>query len=368
MNKHVVLKRRIAIRGWRVVGYVSKADKRKELEPILERARETGGTDADDVARHLLFESSRKVVAQRLLRIGRVLNLLEENGRKYRLTADGERAIDTGNVFVPEHGAWTVWVSEDPLLPSPVLRIDAWEELDALTESRNRRDAEKKRSFEPLPDIIREVQETEVTPPASGDGVAVRVGELEENVEAVSSGESLNLIWSVHERRLRLQGKWDNKTVDFELEAPETPPDELWEALLAGEGLLNDWERHALRVSFAETTESERESMSRDLEIPKPSVPRFGEFEPLTVPEIAIAARSRDDARDWSAWRLRTRIRDFATSERYDEWRKEAAAPFVEHRPELPARAELAAEEWANAGDRPAPRAWHLVAAEDWRL
>ena len=53
MNKHVVLKRRIAIQGWRVIGCISKAGKRKELEPILERARETGGTNAEDVAKHL---------------------------------------------------------------------------------------------------------------------------------------------------------------------------------------------------------------------------------------------------------------------------------------------------------------------------
>ena len=64
----------------------------------------------------------------------------------------------------------------------------------------------------------------------------------------------------------------------------------------------------------------------------------------------------------------RSRTRDFDTSERYDEWRKEAAAPFVEHRPELSVRAELAAEEWKNVGDRPALQAWLLVAAEDRRL
>ena len=364
MNKHVVLKRRIAIQGWRTIGCISKVGKRKELEPILERARETGGTNAEDVAKHLFFKSSRTVIAERLLRIGAAYELLERNSGKYTLTVDGEKAIDTGNVFVPEHGAWTVWVSEDPLLPSPVLRIDA------LAESRNRRDEEEERSFERLPEVIRRVQKTEVTPPASGDGIAVRVDELEEKVEAVASGESLSAIWSVHERQLRLQGKWDNETVDFDLETPKTPPGEVWEALLDSEGLSNDWDRqrHALRVSFAETTVSEQESMSRDLEFPKPTMPRLGDFEPLTVPGIAITARSREDAREWAAMRLRTRIRDFATSKRYDEWSKEAAAPFVEHRPELPVRAELAATEWGDAVGKPAPRAWHLIAAEDWWL
>ena len=375
MNEHVVLKRRIAIRGWRVVGRVARAGRRKELEPVLRRAREkreTGGTDAGDVAEHLLCERrSRKVVADRLLRIGKEFGLLRENRRRYTLTEDGERAIATGKVFVPEHGAWTVWVSEDPLLPSPVLRIEAWnDEPDAFTENRKRRDEEEERPFEPLPDILREVQGTEIMPPASGDGTAVRIDDLEEQAEAVCADESLSLTWNVQERRLRVQGELDAKKVDSELDASEDIPCDIWDALLDGEGLLNHWDRQrdALRVSFGETTESERESMSRDLEFRTPSVSRFGEFEPLEVGGIAIAAHSRDDAREWAAWRLSTRIRDFATSERYDEWKEEAAAPFAEHRPELPTRAELAMFEWGSAAGRPAPRAWFLIAAEDWGL
>lgn len=374
MNEHMVLKRRIAIQGWRVVGLVARADRRKELEPVLLRAREkheTGGTDAGDVAEHLLFERrSRKVVASRLLRIGTALGLLEENKRRYALTEDGERAIAAGKVFVPEHDAWTVWVSEDPLLPSPVLRIEAWDEPDAVTENRTRRDEEEERSFEPLPDMLREVQGTEIVPPASGDGAAVRIDDLEEQAEAVIPDGSLSLTWNVQERRLRVQGELDARKVDSELEAPDIPGDRIWDALLDGEGLSNHWDRQrdALRVSFGETTENERESMSRDLEFREPFVPCFEEFEPLEVRGTAIAAHSRDDAREWAAWRLSARIRDFATSERYDEWREEAAAPFTEHRPELPARAELARSEWESTTGRPAPRAWFLIAAEDWGL
>ena len=370
MNKHVVLKRPIDIQGWCVVGLVSKAGRRKELEPVLLRARETGGTNATDVAEHLFFEPSRKIVAERLLRIGTKYGLLKGNGREYVLTEDGERAIATDEVFVPEHGAWTVWMSEDPLLPSPLLRIEAWDEPGAYPETRRRLDGGGERSFVELPGTIRGVQKMEITPPASEDGIAVRIGELEEKAEAVDSGVSLSLTWNVREHRLRLGGKWGGETVDSELGAPETTPDKIWEALLDGEGLSGDWDlqRSALRVSFQETTGSERESMSRDLEFRKPSVPGFGEFDPLKVGGIAIAARSRDDAREWSAWRLNARVRDFATSERYDEWRKEAAAPFAEHRPELPARAELAASEWRPVVGRPAPQAWHLIAAEDWRL
>lgn len=369
MNRNVVLKRQITIRVWRVVGLVAKAVRRKELEPVLLRAREKGGTNAEDVAKHLLFARSRKVVAERLLRIGTAYGLLKEDRRIYTLTEDGDRAITEGKVFVPEHGAWTVWVSEDPLLPSPLLCMEAWnKEPDAYTETRQ--DAKVERSFERLPCKLRDILKMEIMPPASGDGIAVRIDELEEQAEAADPDGSLSLTWNVREHRLHLQGKLDGRKVDSELKAPDIPPDEIWAALLGSEGLTEDWDRQrcALRVSFGETTENEREGMSRDLAFRKPSVHDFEEFEPLTVPGVPIAARSPADARQWSVWRLKARIDDFATTKRYAGWREDAARPFVEHDPKLPTRAKLAKSEWGAVTGRPTPRAWHLIAAVDWRL
>ena len=366
MTKGLVLTRRVDIKGWRVVGLVAKACERKELEAVLLRARETGGTNAGDIAEHLLFAESRMVVAERLLRIGDVLGLLEVKGGKYILTEEGEAAVETGKVFVPEHGAWSLWVSADYLLASPVLRVDAWEETeDAVSESRK-----IERSLEELPDWVRNIEAIDVVPPAAGDGVAVCIDELEEMAEAVDADAALHLVWNVQERQLRLQGKWGNKQVDSSLETPEMAPDAAWEALLDSEGLLEDWDRRrrVLRVSFRGTAGGERESMSRDLEFRQPSVPGCGDFESVTVPGIAIAASSREDARRWSAWRLNHRVSDYATLQRYDEWWKEASEPFAEYALDRPARAELAALEWDSVGGRPAPRAWHLVAVEDWGL
>lgn len=389
MSDGVVLMRQLTVRGWRLVGEVARASERRELDPILRRARETGGTDAEDVAEHLFFEDSRKAVAERLLRIGVALGLLQEVtaeaaragaggrvalraskdfGRKYALTESGRRAVETGRVFVPERGAWTLWTSEDPLLPSPVLGVDAWEESEsALDETRNR---DRERRFAALPEWIRGVQGKEITPPATGDGSTIRVDVLEDMAETVEIDGSLNLTWSIGDNRLRLGGAWDGKEVDSSLPAPDISSDEIWLALLESVGLSNDWDsrRRVLRVSFGDASEVERETMSRDLEFAEPSVPRYGTFDSVTVYGTAIAARSGDDARRWSAWRLNARIRDFATGERYRAWWEEASAPFAEHRPEPPDRAELAESEWARSVERPSSKAWHLVAAEDWAL
>lgn len=371
MNEDIVLTRPVDIRGWRVVGLVAKAGKRRELEPILLRADEAGGTSAEDVAEHLLVEPrSRKVVAERLLRIGAALKLLEKRGdRRFVLSEDGRRALDSGQVLLPEQGAWTVWASDDPLLPVPILRLESWDEQkDAFSESL--RDRDEKRSFVSLPDWLGDVQRMEFVPPASSDGVAVRIDDLEEKAESAEPSASLSLEWNVSRGRLFLRGEWDGETVDAELEAPRVTPSEIWDALLDGEGLMEHWddERGALTVLFEDTTDSERESMSRELEFRKPRVPGYGEFDSLVLSGTPIAARSRDDARKWSSWRLNARVRDFATAGRYAAWRKEAMEPFAGYGLELPARAELAASEWESIIGRPGPRAWHLVAAEDWEL
>ena len=370
MNKSIILKRPVAVHGWRVIGRIAKTVRREELEPILLRARETNGTDEKDIAEHLLFSLSRKVVAKRLLHIGKALNILEEirenRERRFVLTEDGEKAIKTGKVFVPEQGAWTVWASDDPLLSSPILRIESWQEPRAFDETRNGRE---KRSFDKLPLWIREAGGTEITPPAARNGIAIRIDDLEEKAEEVASNGSLNLIWNVHECRLRLRGRLNGKEVDAELEAPKETSDEIWDVLLKGKGLLEDWDmaRQELQVPFDDTTEPERESMRRSLEFKRPSVPNYGVFDPLTVSGVPIVANSHDDAQAWSKWRLDKRIRDYASSQRYADWCREAVAPFDQYRLELPARAELAESAWGAAG-RPKPRAWHLIATEDWRL
>lgn len=371
MNGSIILTRQLAIQGWRTVGLIARGERRKELEPILLRANSVGETDAEDIAEHLLFAQSRKIVAERLLRIGVTFDLLKGNGERYTLTERGEKAIADGKVFVPEYGAWNIWMSRDPLLSSPVLRIDAADEPGAFIENREYRGSEKKRVFDELPKEICENQGKELTPPASVDLVAVRIDELREKAEAIDTVDaSLTLVWKVRERQLRMQGEWGGRTVDSELDAPGKALDEIWDALLAGGNRLNEWDRRrrALRVPFWRTTTHERENMSRDVRFTAPSIANFGKFNPLKIEDVDIAAFSPYDAQEWAIWRFRERIRDFATSERYNEWWKVAAEPFAEHHPVCPSRNRLAGEEWGANSDPPTVRAWHLMAAEDWGL
>ena len=370
MNRSVILERSVIVRCWRVVGQVAKAKERTELIPVLLRAHETGGTDAHDLAEHLLFESrSRRVVAERLLQIGFHYGLLEKKDGVFVLFEDGETAIDTGKVLVPEYGAWTIWASEDPLLPTPILRVEAWNEPSAFDEIKSKkRESSEERSHEDLPDWLREVVKRPITPAAGADRISI--DHLEDKAEAVETNDTLRLSWNVGDGRLQLTGALEGKKVATELEAPPILPDQTWLILLEEEALLEQWDmdRQQLRVTFDDTDDTEREAMSRDLGFESPEIPDCGEFEPVTVREVPITPATETDAQSWAKWRLRTRIQDYATAGRYAAWCAEAADPFDQYEIELPTRTELFDEVCNRTTNRPDPKFWHLVAAEDWRL
>ena len=408
MNGNIVLERSVPVRCWRVVGQVAKAEKRLELIPVLLRARETGGTDAGDLAGHLFFESrSRRIVAERLLQIAQDYGLVKkteavpENGPLsiwanggpphslgsliaslaetiayedvrgaeecdgvFALTEAGETAIDTEEVLVPEHGTWSIWMSDDPLLRSPILLVDAWKEPSACKEIF---DNESTRRPTRLPDWLRDVAGTHIKPAALG--TAVRIDELEGQAEAVDG--LVRLRWNVGEGRLQISGTLEGKKIETELEAPSVSLDRIWSTLLHEEQALRwrwDEGRKKHRVTFDETNDTERETMIRDLRFESPNIPCYGKFETLTVREVPICPATEADSQSWAKWRLGARVRDYATSTRYAIWREKAADPFDEYEIELPTRTELFDKFWNPTASRPTPRAWRLAAAEDWRL
>ncbi len=146
--------------------------------------------------------------------------------------------------------------------------------------------------------------------------------------------------------------------------------DQIRFTLLEQQALMEWWDmdRQELRVTFDETNDTERESMSRDLEFDSPMIPDYGRFESLTITGVSIMAESAADAQSWAEWRLKERIREYATTEHYANWGEKAADPFDRHEVELPTRTELFRESWKPGTTRPEPRAWHLAAAEDWNL
>lgn len=364
------LTREIRVECWRVIGQVAKAAKRNELLPVLLRARERGQTDARDIAEHLLFESgSRQVIAQRLLQIAERYGLLVQENRQYRLTESGSTALETKQIFVPEHGTWTVWVSNDLLLGPSILRVEPWKEVPANEEVwRKKHDDVPERRFRNLPQWVRDAFGV-ITTPLVG-GAPLRIDELEAKGEVVDAKTELRATWDVTGGRLRIDGTLGGSRVNAVANAPEIPVDAVWMQLMQAEGLWPQWDGSAvaLRVGFDETISGERESLVRGVHFKRPDIESLGTFDATTVEGIALRASSHQDAARWAGWRLRARVQDYATAEQFGKWTAEAVKPFAEFGPSTPARQELADSAWRERTDRPTPSTWHLVAAEDWSL
>lgn len=368
--KNIILQRQIIVRCWNVLGMVSKAKRRPELMPVLLRARERNQTSAEDVAEHLFFEQqSRRVVAERLLRIAASYGLLAQNERRFTLTEAGILALDSEQIFVPERGSWTIWESNDPLLDYPILRVDPWNEPTANIEVRGK---DKKNDERKFMDVSRTLRPAvgRVAAPACGGGTLLRIDELQDKAEVADPGDKLKLVWNVGEGKMRLAGSLRGVPLNTVLEAPSITVEEVWQQLLESEGLWTQWDRvrNALLLGFTETKDRERESLRRDLAIATPTLGDLGNFDATTIQDVPIYARTATDAEQWAQWRLRVRLLDYATSERFGTWSKEATAPFASYRISVPSRTDLAMSEWASRGDRPSPISWHLAAAEDWSL
>lgn len=373
-RQQIFLRRKIEVKCWRVVGDVAMAKRRPELLTVLQRANELkNGTDAADVAAHLLFESvSRRAVAQRLIDIAKIYGLLEEREKRYLLTELGADALKVKQIFIPEHGTWTVWASKDPLLEQPILRVEPWREPTAYDEVRGKeKQAIDKRTFESLPDWLLEYEGVATVPPASGGGGQLILQSLERKAESVAdTNASLMIEWDVSGETLSVKGRVASTEVDSTFSAEKDVLESVWIELLHREGMNDRWDADAaaLRLKFNEVDLSERESMRRDMGFSSPSFGSLGVFDPMVVHDVPLQALTDEDAQDWAVWRLEQRVRDYATMSRYSSWVGEAAMPFSEFEIDLPDRDSLAEKLWQARQDRPSSVHWNLVAAKDWGL
>ena len=105
-----------------------------------------------------------------------------------------------------------------------------------------------------------------------------------------------------------------------------------------------------------------------DIEFNNPSLSDFKQFETFKVEQVPITACSPTDAQEWSNWRLKSRISDFATSELYNKCWEEASKPFNGFYLRRPTRSRLAFEAWDESLERADKRIWYLITVEDWNL
>jgi hypothetical protein len=368
----IKLERSVKVYAYHVKATIAYAKERKDLLPFLLRVRETRDADAKDVSEHL-FGGGRTAVAKRLLNICTLYGLLSEEKGRYLLTEAGIKAIEEKQIFVPESGTWTFWISNAPLLPNPVLGIKPWKEPTAYDEVKGKKDKKEDRKFENLPKYLTAFT-GKVFKAIAGKGETCRIDEFEgeKKGEIIFPDVELMLRWFVEKERsrLHLDGTIEKEKVSTDLEAPQLKFDQIWHDLLESEKVWKRWDHNVLRVTFDETKENERGSMKRTLKINSPKISDFGSFNATEIQSVPLAASNHEESEKWAHWRLVQNVTDYATSENFEIWHQEAVKPFSEFSPRLPNRGDLAIQirNGLSDGKRLKPEYWHLQAAEDWNL
>ena len=399
-NKHVnvnhpnefLLRRNIKTLCCRIKATISKAAERDDLMPVLIRARENNGTYSKDIAQHLLGEAEgREIVGKRLLDIGTSLGLLENKGESHRpryyLTKDGEKALESNKVMVPEEGTWTIWASNDPLLNYPILHIAPYHEASAFDEVFGKKKQETKErndSFEDVPAWLKHAESTADMPIALGNEL-IRIDNIDNKIEKVDANTNLVVKWFPEKSELHVEGNINGTSVNSTPNSPQVDFGSLWQELLKKENLWDQWQEaeKCLLVTFEETDESERASMLRQLRFSRPDLHKFGKFE-STSQNIEIFPQSLEDAQLWARWKLLEKINAYATKAIFTKWQEEARLPFNEYANQLtlPQRETLAQHYWNNRNVSQAQQKqthnqqnlkntsslWHLVAVEDWGI
>lgn len=353
------------VEGWRISGVISFSTKREWERAVLALAVERGQIDEEDVARVLL--DGRRPLAHRLLAICERLGLLRRDGRHWSPTPDGFATAATGEVLIPERGAWTLWCASDPLLQKPLLMVTPWPE-PSLHEERK---ANLERNLEDLPASLQRVSGTLIHPLA-GSAAALRVEDLGQSPkgERAERRGRLDLRLSITRDGVRLDvtGKIDGHNVEANQPAPELDYLATWRLLLTGanQGHVWDASRCALCVAFEQTTSIERSSMQRTVPLKNPSLANLGTFRDTSVAGVPLRAGSRKDAKDWAIWRLLEDVTTYVHPADLPTMFEAAAALFPEHSLDPPSTEELTARLRSNG--RPGPKYWWLQAPLDWTL
>lgn len=368
----LVLSRRLELEKYEVVMEVGRQQRREELHAVLMLAEEHGGKATAQLISQELLQGRPETVGKAIIDRCRDLGLLGESGE---ITPIGRDALRTGSVFVPERGRYTVWLTDDPLVPQKLVHIEPKEEsylTDEVAMIRSgKMKGEARDEAEPLPERLRRL----VGGPydlMGREGGRIVIRSIEPNGVRVHVGPEgdTRVVLRVAPDRSQLSVGGGFERV---LEAPKLDFDESWISALGP--MAKRWARSrdppALKSSFDELGPKELTSFSRTVHLLKPSLEGYGEFGETSVDGVPIVPGTAHDAEAWARWLLKKSIVGYVDREQYRVLIESAASKFPDFPGvELPSESELADELGSErAADGAFPRAyWYLRAPLDLQV
>lgn len=370
----IELSRPVVVSCFHVVGEVGFATRRDDIRSIVQLGLEQRGRlTAFDVCAHLLG-GKPPAVGLRLLEMCERLGLVAWDGlsrgrdRSASLTDEGREVAESGDVFVPERGTWTIWVTDDPLVPPEerLLRLDPFKEPFAAADLK-RDPSRPQRNIVELPGWIEDACDVQGVPYWS-DKRAVSNIELEPKAEEVEPDARLTLTLRVapgEPPAVRLHGEVADRRNDRVLPGTPAPGfEDLWRACLGPSAAA--WNGRSLAVRFADLDDAGREAFEQTMPFPGLSLPSLGAFGAFEVRRVPVRPVKDVDASAWANWLLEHGTHSYVRAADYRRRCDEVRARFEGYRVEMKPQAELAAVVRQASGERPGRAYWHIQAPLDW--
>lgn len=358
--------RPVEVKCWRFLGDVAQTQPREELVGLLMQARGGLPLTADDIcSSDGLLPGRPTVIARRLIEIAERRGLVEvDRGAIVDITEDGETALEEEQVFVAEHGPWTVWVVSDPLLPDTPIRIER-SARGRRAQKGKKGQGNDKRKLQNLPHRLKDIHRRRFTP-WCGDRTEARIEAVDEVIEVLRPESSLHLHFDLEPGRtpaLSVRGRLDGKGVDEHVAAPDVHHEEVFEAFLHARGEFERWSDGRLRVRFDELDDGERARFLRQWAAFHIEFDDWGRLRVEPISGIRLGAIDTGTASEWARWHLRHGITEPTWPDDYRAACETAAALFPEFDVMLPHQGVLA--DGLRGDDRSPPTYWHLQAPLD---
>lgn len=366
----IAINREAHLVAFEVVMDIGREEKRKDVVSVLMRAEELGGrVTPEDICNSLLIDRPIAVGKTVIARC-QDLELLDADGW---LTPLGKESLGQKTVPLPEHGRYRILCTTDPLVPQRILDLEDVHEPETEIIVNARRAARKPESKSKLPEEadsvppwLLELKNQSIFLPRTGERIRV-LSIAERCVSAqVREQEELSLKWTIYpdrEPELKAKGfaKWN-------IDAPEISHESVFLELLGVYRVAWDARRGVLRYRFKEVVDAERASMSKSLQIEKPSVGEYGKFDDTEIRGIPIAPRTSRDAQEWAEWLLEHEIAEYLDEEGYADLVRRINSRFPDFVVRVPNRSKMAAQIRRSAtaqGGLLPPAYWYLQAPLD---
>jgi hypothetical protein len=368
----LVLSRQVKIEKYEAIMEIGRQQRREELHAVLLLAEERGGkVTAEDVSQELL-QGRPKLVGKAIVDRCRDLGLLEESGR---LTTIGREALRTGNVFIPERGRYSIWYTEDTLIPQRLIHVEPKEESYlndevAMMRSRNMTGPSTE-ATNPLPEKLRTLEGGIYNLMGKGGGaVVIRNIDLNGLTCRLGPADSAKLTLELGRAGSRL-------AISEGFERVLTPPyldfEEAWISALGPLAKLWVGSRDppALKATYDELNETELTSFSKSVPLPNPILRDYGMFNNTSVDDVPIIPRTSSDATSWARWLLKRSVDTYMDDGRYQRLVATCKSRF----PDFPGIKLPPAEELAHelrtemTGDGMLPKTyWYVQAPLDLKV